>query len=601
MAVAPRPISVDATPVMDELTELMRSPEASTSKAHASEERYERLVRHTTAATDSALEPLNSALLLPIKKTYGQQYANIYFIRLTQLVPRVLARARRRWLLESPGNSPRAKKSKIKSDAEDSQFNRFTTELLLHQNGNSDYGTQSSTTRGKQDSRTLQEDAEMDGLEQDESPEPDYEEDVKPRMNRRNGAKKQNGSGARSTSKIVNRVLEVQRDELCIVAGTIYVEMKLKPSVLDEIAIDYSIPAAPPRKYVTPGVDEVLLEDSSGRIRLIGTGIEQGKWALVTGIIVSVLGAETATGDFEVLDLIFPGPPPQLALGLPEASPEAAMGDSIKDEQSSQAPGQWVAITSGLNFGDSSAPADAKRALLSEWLTGELGNEQDRLLATRVSRLIVAGNSMMVAPPKHEEPEARKAKKYGYDAAVFSPKPTADMDAFLEDLLPSIDVDLMPGENDPSAPTMPQQPLIETLLPKAQSLGGCAMRSNPCWIDSGGAILFGTSGQNLNDIYKYISSDDRLTMAANTIEWSHIAPTSPDTLWTYPFSERDPFILPKTPHIYFVGNQPAFETCLITTDDEQKIRVVLVPAFSDKAEIALINTATLECQSMRFA
>jgi DNA polymerase delta subunit 2 len=52
-----------------------------------------------------------------------------------------------------------------------------------------------------------------------------------------------------------------------------------------------------------------MLEDESGRIRLIGKIVEDTP--LVTGVIVGVLGAETSNGDFEAVDLCFPGLAPQ--------------------------------------------------------------------------------------------------------------------------------------------------------------------------------------------------------------------------------------------------------------------------------------------------
>ena len=52
-----------------------------------------------------------------------------------------------------------------------------------------------------------------------------------------------------------------------------------------------------------------MLEDESGRIRLIGKILEDTP--LVTGVILGVLGAETSSGDFEVIDVCFPGMAPQ--------------------------------------------------------------------------------------------------------------------------------------------------------------------------------------------------------------------------------------------------------------------------------------------------
>ena len=48
------------------------------------------------------------------------------------------------------------------------------------------------------------------------------------------------------------------------------------------------------------------------------------------------------------------------------------------------------------------------------------------------------------------------------------------------------------------------------------------------------------------------------------LRWGHLAPTAPDTLATYPFSDQDPFILDAAPHVLFAGNQPEFATRVAT-------------------------------------
>jgi DNA polymerase delta subunit 2 len=53
-----------------------------------------------------------------------------------------------------------------------------------------------------------------------------------------------------------------------------------------------------------------MLEDESGRIRLVGERVRKAR--LVTGVIIGALGAETASGDFEVVDICYPGMAPQL-------------------------------------------------------------------------------------------------------------------------------------------------------------------------------------------------------------------------------------------------------------------------------------------------
>jgi DNA polymerase II small subunit/DNA polymerase delta subunit B len=52
-----------------------------------------------------------------------------------------------------------------------------------------------------------------------------------------------------------------------------------------------------------------MLEDESGRIKLVGDQLKSIR--LVTGIIIGALGIETNSGDFEVVDICFPGMAPQ--------------------------------------------------------------------------------------------------------------------------------------------------------------------------------------------------------------------------------------------------------------------------------------------------
>lgn len=123
----------------------------------------------------------------------------------------------------------------------------------------------------------------------------------------------------------VPRVLDVVKGKLCYMIGTVYLDMPLKPNVLDDIAKDvrvnivtvimtlieiaqHSIPAPAPRKYHS-AEDNTMLEDESGRVRLVGERLKSAQ--LVTGIILGVLGVETVGGDFEVVDICFAGLAPQ--------------------------------------------------------------------------------------------------------------------------------------------------------------------------------------------------------------------------------------------------------------------------------------------------
>lgn len=46
-------------------------------------------------------------------------------------------------------------------------------------------------------------------------------------------------------AKKVERVLDVRQGELCWVAGTVYVDMPLKPNIMDDVAKDVRLHTAP--------------------------------------------------------------------------------------------------------------------------------------------------------------------------------------------------------------------------------------------------------------------------------------------------------------------------------------------------------------------
>lgn len=48
------------------------------------------------------------------------------------------------------------------------------------------------------------------------------------------------------TATKVNRVLDVRQGELCWVPGTVYVDMPLKPNILDDVSKDVSLQPSRP-------------------------------------------------------------------------------------------------------------------------------------------------------------------------------------------------------------------------------------------------------------------------------------------------------------------------------------------------------------------
>ncbi|KAJ8699719.1 DNA polymerase delta small subunit Cdc1, variant 2 [Pleurotus ostreatus] len=417
---------------------------------------------------------------------------------------------------------------------------------------------------------------------------------------------------------LVDRVLEVEKGQLCYIIGTVYLDMPLKPNVLEDIARDRSIlPPAPPPKFCSEG-DIISLEDESGRINLVGEHLK--KIQLVTGIVIGALGIETPGGEFEVADICLPGLAPQPSLPDP---PTMDVDDALQPE--------WVALVSGFDIGTTSSLSDILIHMLVEYLTCEGGGPGDQLEASRISRLIIAGNSL--APldlgPQVENIslDDKKGKRNGNEPSPFSPHPIQTLSGYLLDITQVMPVHILPGSNDPSGSILPQQPFPRAMLGSATSMPWFSCETNPTYIhletgsgededEESTASLSArpvprkflvNSGQPLNDLFKYLESPPhtRLSILESTLKWRHMAPTAPDTLWCHPYFSADPFIIQETPDIYVVGCQKRFGTRLVSEDDDddagsRKCRIIMVPNFSETGILVLVDMKTLAVKTIKF-
>ena len=58
-------------------------------------------------------------------------------------------------------------------------------------------------------------------------------------------------------------------------------------------------------------------------------------------------------------------------------------------------------------------------------------------------------------------------------------------------------------------------------------------------------------------------------------------------------------MIEECPHVFFVGNQPRFDTALIEGPAGQQVRIITLPKFKDTGEIVLLDTATLEVELVK--
>lgn len=301
--------------------------------------------------------------------------------------------------------------------------------------------------------------------------------------------------------------------------------------------------SAPParEKYISPtGQDQAHLEDESGRIRLIGTPLQLS--LLVTGCIVAVLGTENANGEFDVIDIKVPDLPRQpQRWERDEASEVLSVSPGKKrklDTEDKRTEGGKVAIIGGLGFSGDQGDA-LTLELFTEYLLGEACGPSEQREVSKISRLIIAGNSIATATPLLAPTDEKKPKKYGYDAAKYNPAPISHLDNFLAALLPSIPITLIPGETDPANVSLPQLPLHPAMFPRSRNYAAMPDSAEPGWFDTvtnpwegdvDGWRMMGTGGQPVDDVFKYIEGDDRLEMMEYLLRWRCGAPTAPDTL-----------------------------------------------------------------------
>lgn len=357
-----------------------------------------------------------------------------------------------------------------------------------------------------------------------------------------------------------------------MLVGTLFKHMKLKPSILDEYSKERSaVPLVKPHNFMHPE-DNLILEDESGRVALAGA-IPPA--AYVTGVVVALHGKETSAGNFLVEDVLEAGLPPQTVL------------PSINEDK-------YVVFVSGLSVG-SNTFNPLQFQLLIDHITGHLGDENEQTVASKIVRVVVAGNSVHIAP-RYLNGQTVAAKDQPRIA-----EPIKELDIMLTQLVASLPVDIMPGCNDPANFSLPQQPLHRCLFSGASTYNTFSSCPNPHEFELDNVKFLGTSGQNIDDLYKYSDAKDRLEFMERTLTWRHLAPTAPNSLGCYPYTDKDPFLVESCPHVYFVGNQDRYESRLLQGSEKQQVRLISIPRFCDTGIAVMLNLRNLECTTLSFS
>mmetsp|Transcript_5461 Transcript_5461/g.14757 ORF Transcript_5461/g.14757 Transcript_5461/m.14757 type:complete len:460 (-) Transcript_5461:556-1935(-) len=369
---------------------------------------------------------------------------------------------------------------------------------------------------------------------------------------------------------ILNFGIEHEGKDL-VAIGTLYKDMKLRPSILDEYIKDRGMSTALNATSFCADDDKMILEDEGARMALAGAALPVQQ--LVTGIVVAVRGATDASGSFFVSDMCYPGMPDQVPRPLIEED-------------------KYVAFISGIKL--SSKKRDLIQLQMAlDMLAGNLGSKEEQHLASRVVRLVVAGGCI----GSLETIANQNAFANQHSVALG---PVQDLDMFTTELAAALPVDIMPGAQDPTNVAMPQQPLHRCLFPSASSYGSLVRASNPHAFELDGVSFLGSSGQPVDDVVKYSRQSSRLDVMEQCLQWRHLAPTAPDTLASYPFDAFDPFIIESTPHVLFAGNQPEFGVRSIQGPNNQSVLLLELPSFEHTGTMVLLNLKTMSTHPITF-
>ena len=351
--------------------------------------------------------------------------------------------------------------------------------------------------------------------------------------------------------KIINLVDLVQHEK-CVIIGTLYKEMKNKPNILRELADDENntfviqpIAHCLTTKYIDlidANNDELILEDELQRILLIDDSDEKTqeikstfiKTKFCTGLVIALLGYENENSKFKVLDYCFK---------QTKFSPLTMLSEKTSTDD------RYIVFISGIELGNNDAKIDAnnlhKLQLFIDFLSGDFLdiNEEDsddynkriKAMLKNTQRLIIAGNTL--SSNTQSKDMHNKAKYLTKNFIAGSCASIKKFDCMLTQLIGKLEVDLMPGEYDPSNLMLPQQPLHHSMFTSAFSSAhkhNLHTATNPYSFSlvnkeqAKDEILFmGTSGQFIDDIRRSTTIDDPIELMRLTLESGHLGPTCP--------------------------------------------------------------------------
>jgi DNA polymerase delta subunit 2 len=193
----------------------------------------------------------------------------------------------------------------------------------------------------------------------------------------------------------IKGLVDLEKDEKCIIIGTLYKEMKLKSNILKELAEDENNgmimqPVVHRGRYIDES-DQLILEDELQRILLVDSKDSKcdfivSKNKLCTGLVIALLGVENEQSQFEVEDICFKQTP------------------IIELKEKKFTDDKYIVFMSGIELGDEKTNENLyKFQLFIDFLGGDFVNLNEKStdyenriknMLKNTIRLIIAGNSL---------------------------------------------------------------------------------------------------------------------------------------------------------------------------------------------------------------
>jgi len=378
-----------------------------------------------------------------------------------------------------------------------------------------------------------------------------------------------------------------QQQEDLLIVGTVFKQQERKPSILKELSEpseDGELELEPAHTKYTADTDSLVLEDETMRVKMEDPLGKMKPGDLVNGVVAGVWGREAQGGKFAVKEVFFSS--------LEKEKDEENSSTMNKKEPIS------LCLISGLQLGGEGGESLSAAQLAVDWLSGSAAAPEEQGGVAQVGRLVIAGDSL--SDLTREKGEQNKALYLTVGSAAGSIAAVRQLDDLLVQAALTMSVDLMPGPQDPATCVLPQQPLHRLMFPQTGRMPTFQSVTNPYAFAMAGRKIIVTSGQAVADILRNSELAGPLEALERCLTWGHLAPTTPDTLGLFPYSDKDPHVLTSLPDVLVAGNQEEFLSKQVNVNGHE-VLLICVPRFSSTQTLVRVNLASLFCDIVNFS